>query len=45
MPLYDQQIKDNISGNTHYRHPMPSTERLADTVTYLTTGRTSCELK
>jgi len=45
MPLYDQQINDNISENTHCRQPIPSIERLAVTITYLATGKTSCALK
>jgi len=46
MPLYDQQINDieNVSGNTHYCQPVPSTEWLAVTLTYAATGKTSCAL-
>jgi len=37
-----QQINDKISGNTHYRQPIPSRERLAVTLRYLATGKTYC---
>jgi len=30
------------AGNTHYCQPILSTERLAVTLTYLATGKTSC---
>ena len=37
-----QRINDNIAGNTNYRQPIPSRERLAVTLRYLATGKTSC---